>query len=357
MPSRRKRVPRASPSADAGQRWTHVAAYALVTGLAFVILRPFVVPMAWAAIIAYGSWPLFVRLERALGGRSGWAAGLMIVLVLVVIMIPTGLISLALANEVSGALGDVAPSLAHFAGLLVGALKKIPVLGPQLADQAATLLADPAGIDDWVRLHARELLGQLATVAGDVGRALARALVTLITLFFFYRHGRALTAQIGRVAVGLGGNRLVQIFRPMADTVRAVFYGTLLTALAQGLLVMIGCWAVGLRAPVLLGALSALLAVTPVGPALVYLPASIWLFVQERALAGGFLLAWGVLVVGTSDNVIRSWVLSGAVRMPFLLSVLGLLGGLAAFGPIGLFVGPVGVALFLALWRERHDTA
>src|SRR5438132_1306788 len=106
------------------------------------------------------------------------------------------------------------------------------------------------------------------------------------------------------------------------------------------------------RAPVLLGALTALLALTPAGAALVYVSASVWLLLDGRLTAGGLLLAWGVVAVSMVDNIIRSWFLRGAVRVPFLLGFFGVLGGITAFGAVGIFLGPIAIALLLALWRE-----
>jgi predicted PurR-regulated permease PerM len=131
-----------------------------------------------------------------------------------------------------------------------------------------------------------------------------------------------------------------------------VMYGTLSTALTQALLLTLGVWIVGLGSPVLLGAMTGLLALTPIGPPLIYIPAVAWLLLQGRIVAALVLLGWGIFVVSMADNIIKSWFLSGAARIPFLLGFVGVLGGLLAFGPIGLFVGPVAIALLLTLWRE-----
>jgi predicted PurR-regulated permease PerM len=138
----------------------------------------------------------------------------------------------------------------------------------------------------------------------------------------------------------------------LGETVRAVMYGTLSTALTQAVLLTLGVWIVGLGSPVLLGAVTGLLALTPIGPPLVYVPAAGWLILQGRFVSGLVLLGWGILVVSMVDNVIKSWFLSGAARIPFLLGFFGVLGGLLAFGPIGVFVGPVAIALLLTLWRD-----
>jgi len=192
----------------------------------------------------------------------------------------------------------------------------------------------------------------IVTTVGDLGRNLAGAGLALFALFFFYRHGSALLSQIERATHRLAGKRVHAMLLPLGQTVRAVTYGMLLTALAQGALATLGYWVAGLGAPVLLGAATTLLALVPFGAPIVYVPVSAWLLVQGRPLAGLLLLAWGILVVSTVDNLIRSWFISGTTRVPFLLVFLGVLGGLATFGAIGLFVGPVTITLLLVLWRE-----
>src|SRR5207245_11403183 len=112
------------------------------------------------------------------------------------------------------------------------------------------------------------------------------------------------------------------------------------TALTQALLLTLGAWIVGLGSPALLGAITGLLALTPIGPPLIYVPAAAWLILQARFVGGLVPLGWGILVVSMVDNVIKSWFLSGAARTPFLLGFFGGLGVLRAHGPIGLFVGP-----------------
>src|SRR3972149_6496132 len=293
------------------QRGAELAGTALIVGAALLVLRPFLVPIAWAAVLAFASWPVFTRIERRLGGGAGRGA----------------------------------PAL-------LATVRGLPVVGPELADRLAGILADPARLQEWAVARAGTLVVAITSAAGDVGRFAIETVLIVFTLFFVYRAGGALAPAIDRAARRLGGARTVAMFRPMGQTVRAVMYGTLFTALTQGGLVMIGCWAAGLRAPVLLGALTVLLALTPVGAALVYAPAAGWLLLQGRHLAGTLLLLWGVLVVSMVDNVIRSWFLAGAGRIPFLLGFFGVLGGLAAFGSIGLFLGPAAVALLLALWRE-----
>src|SRR5207247_387142 len=146
--------------------------------------------------------------------------------------------------------------------------------------------ADSAALERLILAHAGGWAAAVATAAGNVGRNVLDAVLALLTLFFLYRDGHLLAPQIQAGLRRVGGARFAAMFDPLGRTVRAVMYGTLFTALSQGVLAMVGYWIAGLRTPVLLGALTVLLALTPVGAALVYVSASAWLLVQGRVLAG-----------------------------------------------------------------------
>lgn len=334
------------------QRWVRWAGHALIIGIALTVLRPFLTAVGWAAILAFATWPVFQRVGRGLGGRTRLAAVVMIVLVLLVVLIPAMLLSVALAAEIRRTFAELKLAAPAVPARVVAVVREIPWVGAALADRVRGVLADPAAIERWILDHAGAWPAAIASAAGSVGRNALDGVLALLTLFFLYLHGDGLARQIQRGLARAGGEPMAATFRPLAETVRAVMYGTLLTALAQGLLSMAGYWAAGLRSPVLLGALSALLALTPLGAAPVYVPAGVWLLLQGRVVPGIFLLAWGLFVVSLTDNLIRSWFLAGALQLPFLLGFFGVLGGVVALGPIGLFVGPIAVAMLLALWRE-----
>lgn len=345
---------------DTGQRWARAVVMAALVATALYVMRPFLIPIAWAAILAYATWPMFERIEQGLGGRTTLGAIAMTLLIVLGVVVPATVLSLALAAEVQRTVGGTTINLQAVRESAIAWLNHVPLAGPRLAAQAAAFLADGQAAQNWALSKVGAWFGTATALAGGVGRVVVEVIVTLMTMFSLYRHGHVVGRQVETVMRRAGGERLAALLAPLGATVRAVTYGTLLTALVQGTLVMLGCWAAGLAAPVLLGALAGVLALTPVGPPLVYVPACIWLAVQGRYVAAGLLLAWGVAIVGSVDNVLRSWFLSGAARIPFLLGFFGLLGGLAAFGAIGLFLGPVSVALVLTLWREwahGHPTA
>lgn len=343
------------PGPPRTRSWVELGAMAFLLAAALMVLRPFLVPMAWAIILAFATWPVFRRVERALGNRTGWAAVAMTVLMVLVAVGPALMVSLALAREIQQVFADVQAWVAAGSRTLRAWAGQIPWIGSGLAGWLDDLAADPAAMRRWVLAQVGPWAGSIAGALGNLGRNLAEAGVALITLFFLYRHGGVLLPQVQHVARRLLGEWVYAMLTPAGVTVRAVMYGMLLTALAQGALAMLGYWVAGLGSPALLGVITVLLAFIPNGAPMVYVPVSLWLFLQERVLAGALLLAWGILVVSTADNVIRSWLISGATRVPFLLGFFGLLGGLTAFGLIGLFVGPIVMTLVLVLWREWSE--
>jgi len=170
----------------------------------------------------------------------------------------------------------------------------------------------------------------------------------LFILFFAIRDGRAMFAAL-RDLVPMSREDKARLFAHLASVLRAMVYGTGVTALVQGALIGIGFAVIGLPSPIVFGVLAALLALVPMaGTPVVWVPAVIALLLQGRYYAGGFMLAWGAFVV-TIDNFLRPWLVSGLAQVGTLTVFIGVLGGVAAFGPIGIFLGPLVLALAIAL--------
>jgi predicted PurR-regulated permease PerM len=190
-------------------------------------------------------------------------------------------------------------------------------------------------------------------ILSSVGRNLAQLTLTLLTLFFFLRDGVTIARQADHVIKRFFGRRIDRYLEIAGRMTRAVVYGLLITSLLQGVIAAIGYWIVGLSAPVLLGFLTGVLSVVPmVGTAIVWVPVGIWLLSSGHVAQGAVILVWGAVLVYPADNVLRPILISSAVRVPFLLVMFGALGGLQAFGLMGLFIGPVLLATGLAIWRE-----
>ena len=329
---------------------------ALLGGLlivGFVILRPFLTAVAWAAILVYVSWPLHLRLLARLGGRRFWSAPVMTLLLALVLGATLLWLAMLLQREGLVAVREVAALLR--AGVeLPEPIARIPWFGPWLQERLAELGGDRAAwgrqLAEWSEQWGERVGAQVMRLLGDLGLNALRFAVALLTAFFLYRDGDRLLAEARRGLLSLLGARVDGYLEAVGSTTRAVVYGLLLAAVVQGVVAGLGYWVAGVAAPVFWGATTALVALIPFGAPLISL--GVWLMARGDTAAGVGLLLWGLLVVSWIDNLVRPWVISGVSKIPFLLVMFGVLGGFAAFGLIGLFVGPVILAILLALWRE-----
>lgn len=325
--------------------------------LAFQVLQPFLVPVAWAGILVYVTWPLYQRLRRQLGGRSTLSALCMTLLLALVLILPLVWVLLLLRSELGGAYQHLSAQLSGGHLVLAPELQRIPWIGSELQAFFDRLNADPDAFKaelkngtDWIMNHAGSL-------AGGVGRNLAKLGLAIFTAFFFYRDGETFIAQIREVLRQILDERIDHYLQAMGATARAVVYGIVLTAFAQGFLSGIGYAVAGVENPVFFGAVTTLVAMIPFGTPFAWGGICVWLFLDGHTWAAIGLAIWGTVVVSWIDNIIRPLVISSATRIPFLLVMFGVLGGLAAFGMIGLFLGPVILAVMLAVWREWLEQA
>jgi predicted PurR-regulated permease PerM len=332
----------------------HVATLAFLVfifGLTFWVLSPFLASLAWAGILAYVTWPLHQWLLRFLPGRNNLAALLMTVGVGATLLLPLLWVMFTVVGEVAVA-SEILKQLAT-QGLppLPEGVRAWPA-GDWLIAQYQRVQGDPA----WARSQMSALGLSDATamkaLAGGVGRNTAKFGLAVFALFFLYRHGDSVLAQFRGVATRWLGEAAPGYIQAVGVTVRAVVFGIVLTALAQGVLAGLGYWVAGVTAPALWGVITVLVSLIPfVGP-VVWIGLSLILLAHGETQAALGLFLWGALVVSWVDNLIRPLVISGPTRIPFLLVFLGVLGGLNAFGLIGLFLGPVLLAVSIAIWRE-----
>jgi predicted PurR-regulated permease PerM len=320
--------------------------------LSFQVLQPFIVPVVWAAILAYVTWPAYTRLLVALRDRRTVAALLMTLALTVAVIAPTAWLITLLRAEAVNVYRDFASILATGGPRLPEALLRLPWIGDWLREISERMASDPRALGDEIRLLIDRSFDEVRLILGGVGRNVAKLLIAVVSLFFLYRDGRAFTAQLTRVLEQLLGERVDSYLTAIGQTVKAVVYGLVLAALAQGSLAGVGYWAAGFEAPVTLAAVTTLAALIPFAVPLVWGGAGIWLLAVGKTAAGIGLLIWGATAVSWIDNVVRPLVISNQSRIPFLLVLFGVLGGLTAFGFVGLFVGPVILAILIAIWRE-----
>jgi predicted PurR-regulated permease PerM len=330
-----------------------------LAGLGYLVLRNFLVPLIWAGILAYVSWPLHQKLLDWTGRRYGLSAALTTLLLSVAIVLPVIALAALLQDDLVAAYRTIRTHLSSGTLVVPDAVVAIPWVGPRLQASLANISADPSAISNWISERAGQWIGVGRDVISLVGRNLFKAGIALLALFFVLRDGEALVEQSRGVLRRFLGAEYETYWDAVAKTTRGVVYGLVLTAMAQGLLAGLGYWAAGTDVPVLLGALTALLALIPFGAPVVWASLGAWLIMTGELWPGVGLLLWGGLVVSWVDNFIRPWAISSATRTPFLLVLIGVLGGLTAFGLIGLFIGPMVLAVLLAVWREwlKHQDA
>ncbi len=332
---------------------------ALLASALFLILRPFLVPILWSMLLAFLLFPAQRALGHRLGDRYALTAILLTLLTTILLIAPLPLLGLAFASQAKDLFGRIQKLVADSGISGPGDVMDIPIVSRGIRWASSVAPVDAEQIHGWLASGLQSLLQGLvalsgAFVVGALG-ALVGLGIMLFLLFFFLRDGDQMLASAVRL-IPLTPERREQLVGHVAAVTRAVVFGSLLTALVQGVLVAIGFALVGLPSPVVFGALAAVASLIPlVGTALVWVPAVGVLFLQGRWGAALFLVAWSVAVVSSADNVVRPLFISGRAQISTLPVFLGLMGGISAFGPIGLVVGPVVVALTLALLRFAEE--
>jgi predicted PurR-regulated permease PerM len=331
-----------------------LAGLLLLGFLLYLILTPFLAPIAWALFIAFLIYPVQRRLARRLGGRAALSAALLTVFVFLIVVGPLTALGAAFGKQAADLTKHVQQLVVEHRPSTPSDLATLPVVGPAidwLQENAGVSLAQ---MQAWAVEGAQALLKSLATLGraaflGALGTVIGFALMMFI-LFFAIRDGRR-WMENARELVPMSGAERARLFEHLASVTRAMVYGTGMTALVQGTLIAIAFAIVGLPSPVVFGVLAALAALIPmVGTPVVWVPATIVLAAQDRWGAALFMLLWGVFVT-TIDNFLRPWLVSGRADVGTLTVFIGVLGGVSAFGPMGVFLGPLVLALAIALMR------
>jgi len=332
-----------------------VGALLLSAGLLYLVWRivqPLWQPLLWAILLGALLAPLNSRLAVRLGGRPKLASTITTTGVVLLLLLPIIAIGGAVASEAAQLLKRIDTSSLSASSL---DLSQVPVLAAPLRWLESTAGIGLNQIQAWVVTAAKHLLEIVASSGGSVFLGAIGTIVSLIlmlfVLFFVLRDGPRFAARTVRmlpIEPALRG----KLWRHLIEVTRAVFMGIGLTALVQGILLGIGFAIAGVPSALVFGALGVLFALVPmVGTAIVWIPAVLWLLAQGQPYFALFMLVWGVIVVGGVDNFLRPMLISGRAEVPTLAVFIGVMGGLSAFGFIGLFLGPIVLGLVVALLR------
>jgi predicted PurR-regulated permease PerM len=316
------------------------------------IMRPFVSALLWATMIVISTWPLLLNLQARLGGRRGLATAVMTVALLLILLVPLSLSIGALIGNIDSvvawakalALFRVPPPpywVAH-----------IPVEGPKLSSEWQQLSQQgPGALSTRVVPYAGRFVGWSAKQMGSMGAMVGQFLLTVVISAILYANGEAAASGIRKFASRLAGEHGDRAAILAAGTIRGVAIGVVVTAVIQSLIAGIGLAVASVPAAALLTAVCLIFCLAQLGPVLVLLPVIIWKFYSGDILWGCVLLAF-MLVAGTIDNVLRPILIRKGADLPLLLIFAGVIGGIVSFGIMGIFVGPVILAVTYALLKE-----
>jgi predicted PurR-regulated permease PerM len=332
----------------------------LIVGIAVgctLVLWPFFSAILWAGILVFTTWPISEWLRLHLHLRRGVAAGIMVGLTAIIIVLPLALAAPASANDVAHLRLVITDALR--AGLPEAPqwVERIPLLGPTLATLWNSWSSDISAMFAALRPYLGMIAeGGLSILIGIANGVLLFVLALFIA-FFFYLYGDPIARRLHAVMQRIGGEQADRIIEVTGATVRGTVYSIIGTAIVQGILTAIGLWIADVPRAVLLAVIAGLLAVLPIGAPLVWVPAGIWLISDGRTGHGIFLLAYGVGIITGTYHVIQPWLIARGAQLPFVLTVLGVLGGVLAFGLLGIFLGPVLLGVGFSLVNEYGRSA
>jgi predicted PurR-regulated permease PerM len=333
-------------------RIVKLTAVALLAIGTVVVLRPFVAAGLFAAVFALATWPLQQSVRRLVRGRATAAAAIMTLLSIVLVIVPFAWVA---DNAIERAPRWVAAAQRAFTEGLPPPpawLQRIPVVGGWVAEYWREVAADPGAL--------RTLGARLIELAREPllfsGRVIAEGVLQLLLAtflaFFFYRDGETLVRSLRAGTARIAGDLADELLALVRDTVRGVVIGIVGTALAQGALATLGFVIAGVPGALLLGGLTTLLSLLPGGSVIGWLGATLWLLGQEQIGWAIFMALWGALLVSSIDNVLRPLLIARGASLSFALVFVGVIGGLLAFGFVGIFLGPTLLALTWRLWSR-----
>jgi len=333
----------------------------------YLLFQPFLKPLLSAVVIAVVFFPVHVRIQRLLRSPS-LAAFLSTIIVVLLLVVPAIAIILAIKEEI-GTLYNLIDQKSSESGGLSPYLTELLNRPMQWIGRFVDL--SQFDLRAWLLVRLKDVSAFLVAegwmIVGGLTSFIVNSVIALFTLFFLFREGRSMRRRVTAI-LPLNAEQVEKLFSGIENTIIGTVYGGLVVAAVQGALTGLALWVFGIPSPVLWGVVAAFFALLPlVGTAAVWVPASIYLLATGSWIKALILAAWGMFVVGTIDNVLRPYLISGRVQMHTLLIFFAVFGGVNVFGFLGLFIGPVILAVTITLlgmlrdesrtWNWREDTS
>lgn len=321
-----------------------------VAGIA--VMLPFLPSIVLAIIFAVSTWPAFQWIKPRLKGNSTLAAGVMTLGLSLIFIVPATLLA-----------DNVAENYAQFSGAAVAYFKqdhssapawfqKLPLVGAYFDKLWVTYINDVEYLTKILKDNLEYISQLLLKAGGAFGRGIIDLALGIFFTFFIFRHDGAVSG-VRQLLVRVIGSRAERLLKVSKDMMIGIVYGLVGTALAQAVVAGVGFSIANIPGPIFLALLTFLLSPVPIGPPLVWIPATLWLFSHDQAGYGVFMLIWGLLGISAIDNLFRPIIISYGSRMPLPVVFVGAAGGVLAFGFIGLFIGPTILAAIYVLLREE----
>ena len=327
----------------------------LVLAAAIYFFGSFLVPVLAALIIGFASWPIYTKLVDRVGGSSVWGATIALTVILLVLVVPLSVARYYAFSEASVFVkwliaanrdGVMAPQWVH----------ELPMVGSQLVTYWDAYLGEPQMLGQWVQAfsgqHLADIYRLVITTTQNLASVMLAILFMLITLFFIYKDGETLAKQLDLAGEKILPERWQHFSRVVPATISSTVTGMGLIAIGEGVVLGIAYWIVGFPSPVLMGVITGVMAMVPGGAPLCYTLVSIYLVGSGEFFSGLGLMLWGSIELFIVDKTLRPRLVGGPVKLPFLPTFFGLIGGVKTMGLVGLFVGPALMALLVAIWRE-----
>jgi len=335
-----------------------VAALVLLIAGCLVTLRPFLWAALWSAILCFSTWPAFRWLLRMMGGHRSLAALAMTLALAVCLGAPFAVVGWGLAGEAKEAVAATRAAIDRGPPELPQWLSNPPVFGSHIREWVDDFRISPADR----RADEETLLAfvkkSVIYLGAAVGHGVVQIFLSLLIGFFLFRDGGALSIRLDAIITRLaGGYQGARMLAAAQETLISVVYGILGTALIHGLVAGVGLWIAGVPGVLLLSFSTFVLSILPFGPAMIWLPAALWLLHEGARGHGIFLIVWGVVLNSVVDSAVRPWLISRGGAVPLILVILGVLGGAAAFGFIGVFLGPTMLAIGYGLLDDWSSSA
>lgn len=326
------------------------------------ILQDFIGPLSYAALLAFIFYPIYRRLRRLLDDREGLAATLMTTAVILLVIVPMFYVLTLITRESVSLYEDVSAFVASGRTHEIMDRVRASRIGQWWTELGPSLDALKVDLPD-VALRGSQavsgfLVAQAPAAAANVFKGVVNFFFTVFALFFFFRDGERMLGAL-RDLIPLEPAVKDMVIGRFSDTLSAVVLGTLLTGAAQGVLGGIAYWVLNVPFALLLAGLTAFLSLLPFGGPVMWIGVAIYFLIENDYWRAGIMTAWGILVIGSADNFIRPLIIGGRTQIPTVFLFFGILGGLQAYGFIGMFLGPAVIAILVAftrIFREQYAT-